>query len=107
MFKEYIQKDINTFISDIEFAESVRINGVDVMVVEDHDKLDYKIKRDYEGLIVGDVLFYISSEEYAKIPKVPEKPESDIAIRYKGIPATITSVNPQHGIYEIILQYAG
>ena len=71
IFKEYVQQDIgNTFMNLTEFASEVNINGETVCVVEDKDQLLYRIKKDYGGLIVGDILFYITLEEYSKIPHV-------------------------------------
>lgn len=108
MFKEYVQHDIeSTFINLSEFASEVVINGVAVNVVEDKDQLLYRIKKNYDGLIVGDVLFYISMEEYSKIPHVSEIPSVNEAINYNGRPCLITDVNSQEGIFEITLQKAG
>lgn len=110
MFKEYVQHDIgNTFINLTEFASTVNINGVDVNVVEDKDQLLYRIKKDYNGLglTLGDVLFYISTEEYAKIPHVSPSPNVNEAIAYNGRPCIIVEVTPQEGIWEITLQKAG
>lgn len=107
-FKEYIKSDIgNTFINNNEFAEEKKINGATVLVIEDSDKLESRIKSDYNGLIIGDILFYISSDEYAKIPRVNDVPTTNMALNYDGIRATVTNVGKQSGIYEIILQTAG
>ena len=107
-FKQHIENDIeNTFMELSEFAETVTINGVEVKVVEDTDKLLYRIQKNYDGLVIGDVLFYISASEYAKIPRLSEIPTVNQAIRYNGTPATITNVNKQSGVYEIIIQNAG
>ena len=110
MFKEYVQQDIGkTFMNDTEFAGPVIINGVEVNVVEDKDQLLYRIKKDYEGLglILGDILFYISREEYQKIPHVSAVPTVHEAITYNGRPCVITEVTPQDGMYEITLSKAG
>ena len=107
-FKEYVQHDIcKSFMNQDEFASTVNINGVAVVVVEDKDQLLYRIKKNYDGLVVGDVLFSISEAEYAKIPRVPEVPKANVAISYNGSPCTIVEVNPQEGIYEITLLKAG
>lgn len=108
-FKEYVQHDIGTFVNLDEFASKVNINGVEVNVVEDKDQLLYRIKKDYEsmGLIVGDVLFSISLEEYAKIPHVSKVPTVNEAITYNGRPCMITEVTPQEGLFEITLTKAG
>ena len=108
MFKEYVKQDIgNTFINQTEFASEVNINGAIVSVVEDKDQLLYRIKKDYDGLIVGDILFYISLEEYAKIPRVSQTPTVNEAVSYNGRPCTITDVTAQDGVYEITLQKVG
>ena len=108
MFKEYIQQDIGkTFVDCTEFASTVLINGTPVSVVEDRDQLLFRIKKNYDGLVVGDILFYISAEEYAKIPRVSEIPSVNEAVVYNGRPCTITDVTVQDGMYEIILAKVG
>lgn len=107
-FKEHVANDISkTFINMDEFAVIKNINGVDVELVEDSDRLEYRIKENYNGLVIGDVLFYISESEYAKIPRVSRTPTSNQAISYNGKPATIIEVGELDGIYEIIIQHAG
>lgn len=107
-FKEYVANDIvNTFVNNDEFAVDAKINGVVVNVIEDSNQLEYRIKENYGGLIIGDVLFFISEEEYAKIPRVTNPPNTNQAINYNGKPATIVDVGRYDGMYEIILQNAG
>lgn len=108
IFKEYVQHDIdNTFVNQTEFASTVVINGASVSVVEDKDQLLYRIKHDYNGIVVGDILFFISEGEYAKIPCVSSPPAVNEAITYNGRPCTILEVTPQDGVYEITLQRMG
>lgn len=107
-FKEYIANDnINTYMNKDEFAEEKEINGKTVLLVEDSDKLEKRIKKDYDGLIVGDVLFYISENEYRKIPRVSRIPNAGMALNYAGKPATVINVGNEAGIYEIIISTAG
>jgi len=108
MFKEYVFNDIsNVFINVDEHGETAELNGATVNIVQDNDRLAYKIRKDYDGLIVGDILFYISSVEYAKVKAVHNPPRADDVVTYNGKPATITSVVSNVGIYEIVLQFAG
>lgn len=112
MFKDYVAEDIkNTFFNIDEFAEETNINGILVNVAEDSERLQTILKegvRDsYGDLVIGDVLFFISAEEYAKIPGLKEVPTANQALRYKGKPCTITKVNTLMGVYEIVLQTAG
>ena len=107
-FKEYVKNDINnTFINNAEFAKSCKVNAVTVLVVEDSDKLEERIKSDYNGLIIGDILFYISLEEYRKIPGMTRVPQANQAINYNGKPCQIVEVKEQAGMYEIVLQTNG
>lgn len=107
-FKEYVRHDIaNTFENNDEFAGKVNINGVTVNVIEDKDQLLYRIKKNYDGLVVGDILFYISMGEYSKIPHVSHIPKANEAVTYNGRPCIIMEVNEQEGMYEITLQKAG
>lgn len=108
MFKEHAQHDIgSTFDNDTEFASKVNINGVEVSVIEDKDQLLYRIKKNYDGLVVGDILFYISVGEYSKIPHVSPVPTANEAVTYNGRPCVIVEANDQVGMYEITLQKAG
>lgn len=114
MFKDYVANDIeSTFINLEEFAEEVEINGAIVSVVEDREKLEYRMRKtaEYDGFIVGDiigdVLFFISKEEYEKIPKVKSIPVANMAIKYKGKPCMVNDVNEESGVYEIVLQTVG
>ena len=105
MLKDNINNDIEkTFFNVGEFADEVVINNQTVKVVEDSDKLQYRIKKDYDGLIIGDVLFYISTTDFNSIPKV--KPEPYQSLVYKGVQSTITSIHEVMGAYEVILQYS-
>lgn len=107
-FKGYVADDITSVFVDInEFASERTINGVTVQVVEDDDELEYRIKNDYNGLVIGDVLFYISAEEYAKIPNVKAIPTAYQAIKFDGEPMTIINVSEDMGIYEVICRKVG
>lgn len=108
MFKEYVQHDIgSTFGNETEFASKANINGVEVTITEDNDQLLYRIKKNYDGLVVGDILFFISEEEYSKIPNVSPIPSANEGIKYNGKPCLVIEANKQEGMYEIILQKTG
>ena len=108
MFKEYVAKDIeNIFVNEKEFSEIVTINGVSVVVNIDNDKLSQKAFTDFEGVIIGDILFYISAEEFKKIPLMKKTPKADDALMFNGKPSVIINVTETVGIYQIALQYSG
>lgn len=108
MLKEYIAKDINNvFVNDKEFSETVTINGVSVIVNVDNDRLTQKGFTDIEGLVLGDVLFFISAEEFKKVPYMKKIPTANDALMFNGKACEIINVAENAGVYEIALQYGG
>ena len=55
----------------------------------------------------GDALFFISADEWAKVPRVSHPPRTDEAILIDGRHATITVVQENAGLYDITISYAG
>ena len=108
MLKEYIAQDINRiFKNEEEFSETVTINGVSVIVNLDSDRLSQKSFTDFDGVFMGDVLFFISAEEFKKIPYMKKKPTANDALMFNGKACEIISVSETMGMYEIALQYGG
>lgn len=108
MLKEYISKDIDrVFRNDEEFSETVTINGVSVLVNLDNDRLSQKNFTDFDGVVIGDILFFISTEEFKKIPYMKKKPVANDALMFNGKACIIINVSETMGMYEIALQYGG
>ena len=106
-FKDLLKQDLNTFFNVDEFAESVEINGVSVVVVNDEYELELIKNKDTSGLVTGDILIFITDSEYQKIPKVSCPPEVGDVLMYSGKPATITKTSTEDGVNKIILQFTG
>ena len=108
MFKEYITKDINNvFKNEKEFSETVTINGVSVVVNIDNDRLSQKTFNDFDGVVIGDILFFVSPDEFKKIPNVRKAPRVNDAIMFDNKPCIVTNVVDNMGMYEVTLQYSG
>ena len=108
MFKEYVAKDVeNIFVNEKEFSEFVTINGVSVCVSIDNDKLSQKAFTDFDGVVIGDILFYISASEFKKIPLMKKEPKVDDALMFNGKPCIVINVVENFGMYQIALQYSG
>ena len=108
IFKDYLHSDIpNVFVDITEHGDVASINGADVNVVWDGDTLNYRVRTDYQGLILGGALFFISADEWAKVPRVAHPPRADEAILIDGRHATITVVQENAGLYDITINYAG
>lgn len=107
-FKEWMHQDISQVFIDVEeHGDLATINGVEAPVVWDNDELNYRIRNDYQGLLIGDALFYISAESWAQVPDMHHPPRADEAILIDGRHATITMVQENAGVYDITITYAG
>ena len=107
-FKDFMASDISkVFVNVEEHGDMATINGVGVPVVWDGDTLNYRIRSDYNGLILGDALFYVSAADWAQVPKVSHPPRTDETIMIDGRHATITVAQENAGLYDITIAYAG
>jgi len=95
------------FISDLEFlfnteehATEHTINGKSMNIIEDNDQLVKRSKLEYEGVIVGDLLYY------AKVSDFSKRPRPDEIQNFDGDPYTVFDCREVDGIYEIILKGA-
>lgn len=111
-FKDWAAADIpEVFFDTSEFADTLTINGTTVNIVWDKDTLEYKRIRDYDGMIDGDALFYISADQWATIANVANPPRADDAIQITGNRgsrnATIVDVAENAGVYDITIRFTG
>lgn len=111
-FKDWAAADIpEVFFDTSEFADTLTINGTQVDIVWDKDSLQYKRIRDYDGMIDGDALFYISAAQWDTIANVASPPRADDAIQITGARgkrcATIVDVAENMGVYDITIRFTG
>ena len=111
-FKDWAAADIpGVFFDTSEFADTRTINDTSVDIVWDKDSLEYKRIKDYDGMIDGDALFYISAEQWSTIANVANPPRADDAIQIAGTRgtrhATIVDVAENMGVYDITIRFAG
>ncbi|WP_326514789.1 hypothetical protein [Clostridium intestinale] len=97
-FKECLVEDSKVFFNNNEFSEKHNINGRLLNIVVDNNQLMNRSKIEYEGVMVGDILYYVTSEDYGKAPKVDE------VQMYDNIPCKVFDVRIDSGMYEIILK---
>lgn len=102
-----IERDNKIFFNTNDFADLHSVNGVQVAIVEDNDKLSEKITKDYDGLIIGDILFYIADIDMRKIKRINYPPRVGDVLIYDDEEMEITSVINQDGQWELILIYQG
>lgn len=98
-FKEQLLNDLGTFFNTTEFGEDHIINKRKLSIIIDNDVLKKRTKKEYEGIYVGDLLYFVKANDYGNPPKV-----DDIQI-LDGKPYIVFDVNIQNGIYEVILKF--
>lgn len=99
-FKEQTKKDLGTFLNIDEFGEKHVINKKELNIIIDNETLKERTKKEYEGIFVGDILYFVKASDYGLPPKAEE-----IQI-FDGRQYKVFDVNIQNGVYEIILQSA-
>lgn len=97
-FKEELEKDLDTFFNIQEFGEDHIVDRRKLSVVIDMDRLKERTKKEYEGIYVGDLLYFVNSKEYGKIPEIDDTQVFDGKL-YK-----IFDAKNDMGVYEIILK---
>ena len=107
-FKDYVLQDIDTVFNNLdELGELANINGAVVTIVQDEETLMRRIVQDYDGLVVGDILFFISEAELKKIPRIKIPIMTGSAMNFKGQPCTVIKAIRNSGMFEIQLKYSG
>lgn len=104
-FKEQVAADLDAvFFNSEEFAESHTINGVEVEIIVDNDKLvELYISKDThtEELFTDSILFYIRKKDLDFEP-VPNQ-----YLEYDGRDYVISNVNDEGECYAIIMGVKG
>ena len=97
-FKDQIALDRAVFTNVDEFGGSHKIDGVEIDITVDNDQLKHRSKVEYDGIVVGDILYFVEIEKFTQKPK-PE----DVQV-FDGIPCIVFDVREDTGMYEIILK---
>lgn len=108
MLSDEFSRDVAQCFFDLqEFGEAMKLNGKSVLVVADAEKLQQRVKKTYDGLVMGDLLLYISARELKKVPRLSGLPRAGEVIEVEEKPMTLVQITAERGVYELLLQYAG
>lgn len=107
LWDEFGRDTAQCFFDPRGFGETMRLNGKSVLVVADAEKLQERVKKTYDGLVMGDLLLYISARELKKVPQLSDLPRAGDVLQVEGKPMTLLQITAERGVYELILQYAG
>jgi hypothetical protein len=97
-FKDQVQSDLTVFINDDEFAEPHVIDGRTINVIVDNDRLKERSKKEYDGISVGEILYFVKVEDFG------EHPEQGTPQIFDGRPMYVFDCREDDGMYEVILQ---
>lgn len=97
-FKEQIQADLDLIFSFDEFAEPHKIDDRTLYIIVDNDRLMRRSKKEYDGISVGEILYYVKKEDYG------ERPAEGTPQLFDGRLMYVFDCREDSGIYEIILR---
>jgi hypothetical protein len=97
-FKDYLNSDLSeVFFNDDEFADPHTIGTRQLNIIIDNDRLMYRSKKEFDGITVGEILYFVKASDYGPKPKEGEPQIFD------GRNMQVFDVREDDGMYEIIL----
>ncbi len=97
-FKDFSNQDLKTFVNSDEFADTHTIDGRILNVIVDNDRLMERSKKEYDGISVGELLYFVEVSAFGAA-----KPKPKDAQRFDNKLLYIFDVREDLGMYEIIL----
>lgn len=96
-FREFLQKDLKTFINQDEFGVEVIFEGEPVLVVLDDDKMiERQLAKSIEGeLHTEELLFYVEKYEISFYPR------PDNIVQYDGVTWRVESIQEDEGLFTV------
>ena len=96
-FKDQVQADMAVFFNPDEFGELHRVGDRQLHVIVDNDRLMKRSQVEFDGLHLGEVLFYVRADEYGALP------QPGALLFFDGKPHAVFNSRDDGGVYEIIL----
>ena len=95
---DYFSSDLDFFLDQDEFAETKSIDGRDLIIMIDNDRLKERSQKEYDGISVGEILFFVKSSDYGSLP------ETDTPVIFGTRQMYVFDASEDTGMYEIILR---
>jgi len=95
---DYFNSDLNTFVDQDEFAGTQNIDGRDLVIILDNDRLKERSQKEYDGISVGEILFFVKKSDYGS------RPEAGTPIIFGTRQMYVFDAREDMGMYEIILR---
>lgn len=98
-FKEVLKEDLNNvFFNNDEFAEYHSVDGINILIIIDNDKLKANKIKAASGTYSGDVLFYVQKSDFIETPAIDQR------INLDGEIYRVNDVGEDNEMYEITLE---
>jgi len=95
--RDFLDSDLAVFFNTDEFAKPHVINGQSLDVTVDNDRLKERSKKEYDGITVGEILYFVKAEDYG------ERSEQGAPQIFDGRQMYVFDCQEDEGMYEIIL----
>jgi hypothetical protein len=96
-FKDQLISDLDIFINQDEFSGFHNVGGRQLLVTVDNDRLKERSKKEYDGVSVGEILFFVKALDYGELPEV------ETPLIFNGRQMYVFDAREDLGMYEIIL----
>lgn len=97
-FKDILDQDASVFLNINEFGSNHKINSNDITIIIDNDRLMERTKKEYDGISVGEVLYFVSASDFGDLP------EENTPQTFDGRMMYVFDAREDMGMYEIILR---
>jgi len=95
--RDYLIPDLNVFMNLDEFAELHSIDGVELPVIIDNDRLRERTQKEFNGISIGELLIFVKKDDLEKRPEIGRPMRFDKRQMY------VADCIEDMGVYEIIL----
>lgn len=96
--KDFLNQDMSVFFNEDEFSSTHNINGKNTLVTVDNDKLMERTQKDFNGMSIGEILYYVKADDFGELP------EQGTSQSFDGRNMYVFNAREDKGVYEIILQ---
>jgi len=102
-FKDIVKNDVaKVFLNEDEHAEKHLVDGREMTLIIDNNEMLEREKRYYkaleEGISVKQMLFFVSAEEFGRLPRIGR------ILKVDGRPYKITDAIREGAMYSISLE---
>lgn len=96
-FKDQLTSDLDVFLNQDEFADVHTIDGRELTVLVDNDQLKERSKKEYDGISIGEILYFVKATDLGSLP------EEGTPQIFDGRQMYVFNARENLGMYEIIL----